>query len=58
MSPGLGQSGSTYYGSSFEAATAGLGGMLRELGFTFDIVPEEPGLPIRNLSSNLSYKRH
>ena len=51
MSPGLSQSGSTYYGSAFEAATAGLGGMLRELGYTFGIIPEDPAQPIRNLQS-------
>jgi hypothetical protein len=52
VSPGLGQGSSyTYYGSPFEAASAGLGGMLRELGYTFGCVPEDAGSTVRNLQS-------
>jgi len=52
MSPGLAKSGTTtYYGSPFEAASAGLGGMLRELGYTFGCLPEDAMSPIRNLQS-------
>jgi hypothetical protein len=52
VSPGLGQHRmSTYYGSPFEAASAGLGGMLRELGYTFGCVLEDSGTTIRNLQS-------
>jgi Putative peptidase family len=51
-SPGLGQSGlSTYYGSPFEACSAGLGGMMRELGYTIGCIPEEVGGESRNLHS-------
>jgi hypothetical protein len=54
VSPGLGQQRrSTYYGSPFEAASAGLGGMLRELGYTFGCIPEDSGSAIRNLQSTL-----
>jgi hypothetical protein len=51
MSPGTGQKGYTFYGSPFEAASAGLGGMLRELGYIFGCVPEEAGSTVRNLQS-------
>lgn len=54
MSPGMGR-GFAYYGSPFEAASAGLGGMLRELGHTFGCIPEDPGSTIRNLQSSYSY---
>lgn len=50
-SPGTGQQGYSYYGSPFEAASAGLGGMLREMGYAFGCVPEEAGSTIRNLQS-------
>jgi len=55
MSPGLAQSGMTYYGSPFEAASAGLGGMLRELGYTLDCTLEDTMSPIRNLQSRLGF---
>jgi hypothetical protein len=52
VSPGLGQHRTaTYYGSPFEAASAGLGGMLRELGYAFGCILEDPGSTIRNLQS-------
>jgi hypothetical protein len=51
MSPGLRQSGYTYYGSPFEAASAGLGAMLLELGYAFGCIPEDPGSTVRNFKS-------
>jgi hypothetical protein len=42
----------SYYGSTFEAASAGLGGMMRELGYTFGCPLEEPGSATRNLQSS------
>ena len=61
-SPGIGQQGYSYYGSPFEAASAGLGGMLRELGYAFGCVLEEAGSTIRNLQSmslsNLTELQH
>jgi len=58
----MGQRGYSYYGSPFEAATAGLGGMLRELGYAFGCVLEEAGSTIRNLQSmslsNLTELQH
>ena len=58
VSPGLGRSGSTYYGSPCEAASAGLGGMLKELGYAFDIIPVDAGTPIRNLQSISPYRQN
>ena len=51
MSPGTGRQGYAFYGSPFEAASAGLGGMLRELGYAFGCVPEDAGSIIRDLQS-------
>ena len=52
VSPDLERRRQTYYGSSYEAASSGMGGMLRELGYTFGCVPEDSGGTIRNLQSN------
>ena len=51
MSPGTGHLGYPFYGSPFEAASAGLGGMLRELGHAFDCVLDDAGSGIRDLQS-------
>lgn len=54
-SPGLGLSElSTYYGSPFEACSAGLGGMMRELGYTLGCIPEQVGGESRNLHSMIT----
>ena len=55
MSPGLGKTTLNYYGSPFEAASAGLGGMLRELGYTFGAIPEDANSSMRNLQSTSSF---
>jgi hypothetical protein len=47
-SPGLARRSSLYYGSPFEAASAGLGGMLRELGHAFGCIPEPLATPVRD----------
>lgn len=54
VSPGLRPSGSTSYGSPFEAASAGLGGMLLELGYALGCVFQEPGSTVRNFQSIFS----
>jgi hypothetical protein len=51
MSPGIGQKGLINYGSPFEAASAGLGGMLHELGYIMGCISEDSGSNIRNFQS-------